>query len=424
MSGFLSFIAPPYAGHLNTQIYLARAAIDRGYRAEIITGPGKIDMVRALGVPAHCPPMLADGILEAVPETKGTTFTNPFRLIGQIMRTVKLLAPVRDHLVDRWRADPPDCVVADFVAVPAGLAADAFSIPWVTIAAPAFVLETRSGPPSYMGGLSPIPGPLGALRDKAGWMAMTFAKDMLFRLFLSEFRRLGLVRLRPDGTEAIYSSRAIFCPGLREMEFAPRWPEAVSFLGHVPFTPEGLDDCPPLDLPEGRPAVLVTFGTHVPWAKDRMVRQTKALARRMPHVHFAISMGDGRLAGTPPVEQVDNVSIHGFIPYTQEMSRFDAVIHHGGAGVAMATVAAGLPALVCAQDYDQPDCAARIAHFGLGHRIRHIDSASTAQKLAAVLSEKPPALARFAALAAGSDPQGVFFSTIDRLVAADGARAA
>lgn len=416
MKPLIAFVSPPYAGHINTQLRLALAAQQRGYRVEIVTGPGKLATVHSLGLPAHCPPMLADGILESIPETPGATFTNPFRLVGQMMRTVRLLAPMRDHLVERWRADRPAAVVADFVAVPAGFAADALSIPWATIAAPAFVLETMCGPPSYMGGLKPMAGSLGALRDKAGWATMRFAKNMLFRLFLSEFRRLGLERLRPDGTEAIYSREAIFCPGLREFEFAPHWPPQVRFLGHVPFTPED-GKTPPAHIPvRKRRAVLVSFGTHVPWAKERMVRETKALAARMPEADFEVSLGDARRAREPAITREGNVTVRGFIPYTSEIRRFDAVIHHGGAGVALAAIAAGLPALVCPRDYDQPDCAARVEWHGLGHRIRRIDSADAENKLRTVLRDKPPALDRFARLAAQSDPEAVFFEAMDRMI--------
>ena len=409
----IAFVAPPYAGHLNTLLFFARAAQARGHGVEVITGPGKIAQVRALDLPAHCPPLLEGGLLEAMPETPGATFRNPFRLLSQMRQSVGLLAPLRDHLAARWTADRPDVVVADFIALPAGLAAQALGIPWVTMAAPAFVLETRSGPPSYMGGLQPGRGTLGRWRDRAGWALMSATKSALFALHGAAFRRLGLSRLRPDGTEAVYSPDAILCPGLRKFEFATRWPPAVSFLGPVPFTPDTLP-APPGDGP--RPRVLVTFGTHVPWAKARMIAQTCRLATRLPGVQFEISRGESARAADPPEELAPNVTLRGFIPYTAELARLDAVIHHCGAGIAAACIAAGLPQLVCPRDYDQPDCAARVAHHGLGHRIRRLDSASTAERLAAILRTAPPGVARMQAAAARYDPETLFFARLDALL--------
>ncbi|MCC5973412.1 MAG: glycosyltransferase family 1 protein [Rubellimicrobium sp.] len=411
MTGALiSFVAPPYAGHLNPILAIALAALRRGHRVEVITGPGKIATVTRLGLPAHCPPMLADGILEAMPETPGNIFRNPFRILAQMRQGVSLIAPLRDHLIARWRADPPACILADFTAVPAGLAAGALCLPWVTLANPAFVLETHSGPPAYLGGLRPLPGPIGRLRDRTGWAAMGAAKSILFRLFGSDFRALGLTRLRPDGTEAIYSPHAILCPGLPEIEFARSWPPGTRLYGHLPLTPEATGLPPP--GPDTRPNVLVTFGTHLPWAKAAMVGQTRALARRLPDVAFTLSLGDAARAGEPPIERSGNVTLRAFVPYQPELSAFDAVIHHGGTGITLATLAAGLPALVCPQDYDQPDWAARIAHFGLGHRIRRIDGNRTVRLLRAVLDAPPPALAPIAERLRQTDAEAIIFASL------------
>lgn len=411
MTGALiSFVAPPYAGHLNPILAIALAARRRGHRVEVITGPGKIATVTRLGLHAHCPGMLSGGTLEAMPQTKGNIFRNPFRILAQMRQGVGLITPLRDHLIDRWRADPPACILADFTAVPAGLAAEALGLPWVTLANPPFVLETRSGPPSYLGGLRPLRGPLGRLRDRAGWVVMGAVKSTLFRLFGSDLRALGLTRLRPDGTEAIYSPNAILCPGLPEIEFATRWPPGTRLYGHLPFTPEA-KGLPPSKR-DTRPHVLVTFGTHLPWAKAAMVAGTRKLARRLPDISFTLSLGDATRAGDPPIERSANVSLRAFVPYQPELSAFDAVIHHGGTGITLATLAAGLPALVCPQDYDQPDWAARIAHHRLGHRIRRIDSPTTARLLRAVLDRPPPGLGPVAERLAQTDAEAIIFATL------------
>lgn len=414
MKPLLAFVAPPYAGHLNTILFLALTAQRAGHRVEVITGPSRIALVERLGLTAHCPPLLAGGVLEAVPETKGSMFDNPLRLWRTMQSTFALLQPLRDHLIARWQQDPPAAAIADFTAAPAGLAAQILGLPWITVVAPAFVIVTRDGPPPYLGGWHPGRGPLGRLRDRLGWWVLEGAMATIYALHRRTFRKLGFRRLRPDRTEAVYSPHCILAPALPQAEFSAKWPPALRFIGPVQFTPE-TPDAPPLSLPDG-PAVLVTFGTLVPWAKDQMIRETLALARRLPGVHFVVSRGEGTRAADPPDHPAPNVQVQGFVPYDRDLGRFAAVIHHGGAGIATACLRAAIPALVCPRDFDQPDAAARIAHFNLGHRIRRIDSARSARLLAALLHSPPAGLAPMARIAASYDPAAQFLRHLNQLI--------
>ena len=209
MKGFLVFVAPPFAGHLYPLLSLAQTALEAGHRIEILTGTAKVDMLRGAGLPAAGLSALAPSALEAIADTRRRVGSNPLRLAGQMRQALRLIGPVRDELSERWRKDRPDLVVADFAAVPAGLAAQDLQIPWITALRPPFVLETGSGPPSYLGGLRPMAGRLGRLRDALGWSLVRGAKDALAFVFAREMARLSLKRLRPDGSEAIYSPLAL-----------------------------------------------------------------------------------------------------------------------------------------------------------------------------------------------------------------------
>ncbi|NHA00680.1 hypothetical protein G5V59_13445 [Nocardioides sp. W3-2-3] len=59
--------------------------------------------------------------------------------------------------------------------------------------------------------------------------------------------------------------------------------------------------------------------------------------------------------------------------YARDLPRFDAVVHHGGAGVLGHTLAAGLPAVVWPVDYDQFDHAVRLEDAGVAIRRRRGD---------------------------------------------------
>jgi UDP:flavonoid glycosyltransferase YjiC (YdhE family) len=94
------------------------------------------------------------------------------------------------------------------------------------------------------------------------------------------------------------------------------------------------------------------------------------------------------------------------------LPRFDAIVHHGGAGVTCAAIAAAKPSLVVPHDFDQFDYAARVEHFGLGLRARRIGSADAARKLRRILDGPWPAVARFAAHAAAYRPVQSFLEAV------------
>jgi UDP:flavonoid glycosyltransferase YjiC (YdhE family) len=62
----------------------------------------------------------------------------------------------------------------------------------------------------------------------------------------------------------------------------------------------------------------------------------------------------------------DNVTVETFVPQTDVFSHADAVVHHGGSGTFIGTMAAGLPQVVVPLFADQPSNAASIAKTGAG----------------------------------------------------------
>ena len=98
------------------------------------------------------------------------------------------------------------------------------------------------------------------------------------------------------------------------------------------------------------------------------------------------------------------------------LPQVDAVIHHGGAGISYAALAAATPALVWPHDYDQFDFAARLTHAGVALRIRDLTHPSTAVALGRALDGlDQDALARMQAAVAASDPLGAAVSAVRAL---------
>jgi UDP:flavonoid glycosyltransferase YjiC (YdhE family) len=143
--------------------------------------------------------------------------------------------------------------------------------------------------------------------------------------------------------------------GAEPVRIAPSQPAKVPVAGDEAWLPE--DD---------ETLVYVTFGT-VSGRSDK-TKATYKLALEvladLP-VRGLLTTGpvmDRELLGTIP----ENVLVEAFVPQTTVFSRADAVVHHGGSGTFLGTMAAGLPQVVVPLFADQPHNATAIAATGAG----------------------------------------------------------
>lgn len=405
----ITFVAPPFAGHFNPLLVLACAARDAGYDVEFITGPRKHTILGENGIRAVALHSIGADTLEAIANTTDPVRGNPVKLLAQFRQNLQLLPAIRHELEQMWTAAPPALVVADSVAPVAGLVCEQLKIPWITTIATPFSIETRTATPSYCGGWTPHDNAFGRARDAAGRATVGFFKRIAARLFQHELAALGLNTLyREDGTEAIYSPHAILGFGLRELEFERDWPPPFEMIGPVITAPETISTA----ARAKGPRVLVTHGTHLLWAKKKLIDETVVLAHSFPGVEFAVSLGQPEHAADRPQQHAPRVTVHSFITYEDT---YDAIIHHGGAGVTYAAILGGIPSVVVPRDYDQFDFAARIVHHQLGLRAQSI--AHAAPLLARLLDRKQwPALDRFQQYGRAYSPKQRFLEAVDRQI--------
>src|SRR6187402_2946976 len=137
----ITFVAPPFAGHLNPLLVLAVAARDAGYAVTVITGERKLAAVRELGIQARGLKAIGAESLEAIANSPSKVGSNPFRLLRQLRENLALLPLIRAELMEIWKEERPDLVVADSVAPVGGLVCDALGIPWITTIATPFAIE-------------------------------------------------------------------------------------------------------------------------------------------------------------------------------------------------------------------------------------------------------------------------------------------
>lgn len=381
----VDLVAPPMAGHLHPVLGIAaRLAAEPGLSVRVISTAAALPAIRAAGLTGQALLDGADEVIETVVNPPYRIGSNPRKLLRQFKAAVRLQQDFRAELLDLWAAERPDLVIADFTMGAVGTAADQVGLPWWTVHPSPCAIEGRSGPPSYLGGLRPGVRLPGRARDAIGRRWVRGFKRVAPRLAGVRLTDVGVERIyRPDGSEAIYSADRTFALTPGAIEYERSLPEAVRYVGPVLFTPPV--DAPPPDLPPGRRHVLVTAGTHLPWHKQALLDAAVAAAADLPedvvvHVSLGGCAGPVDGAGLP-----GRVVLHDYVSYLRDLPRFDAVVHHGGAGVLGHTLAAGLPAVVWPVDYDQFDHAVRLVDAGVA--VRLLQPAGLANRIRQVLDD-------------------------------------
>lgn len=364
----VDLVAPPMSGHLHPILGMAQR-IARDADVRVISTAAAQPEIAAAGLVGCALLTGADEAIDAIVNPPHSVGSHPLRLHRQFCENLRLLERFRSELHARWQTDAPYLAIVDFTLPVAGSLAETMGIRWWTSMPSPCAMESPDGPPAYLGGWTPWPGPIGAMRDAVGRQAIRLFKRVVHRWHRDTLCRLGFPSVyRADGYEAIYSSERVLALGLEALEFPRQMSPAVEYVGPVLYTPPGAASAP--EFVEGRPHVLVTVGTHLPWRRDAVARAVEQAAAALPHLEFHLSDGHRQSARS---ERHGNVLRVGYVSYARDLSRYDLVVHHGGAGVTYHTLAAGLPSVVVPSDFDQFDFAARIEHAGAGMWVRDLD---------------------------------------------------
>lgn len=141
--------------------------------------------------------------------------------------------------------------------------------------------------------------------------------------------------------------------------------------------PRWVDDVP-------GPLVFVSLGT-VFWGKDLLPKLVGALS--LLDVDALVLAGVD--ASPSEVPQTDRVRVEGFVDQPGVLRRADAVVHHGGAGTLLGTLANGIPAVVLPEGADRPFTAASLEQSGAALKLdpREASADDVAAAVARVLEE-------------------------------------
>ena len=294
------------------------------------------------------------------------------------------MADLKAQVQTVWKANKPDLVIADFTLPIVGFLAQEMDVCWWTSTSALCAIETNTGTPSYLGGLTPGDSLPLWLRDFLGRKFIRGFKLGIGYWFRNELQSLNIPSIYLDnGYERIYSPAKILGLGMREFEFERDWPPTLEFIGPLTASPP-FPHVPPTFEKDVK-HVLVSLGTHIPWAKDQAAQFVQQVAAQMPRVHFHFSYG--KAAKEANLQLGSNIYYYNYLPYDEYMPHFDAAIIHGGAGVVYSCIKAGVPMLIWPHDYDQFDQAARVVRRKLGLRFK-ADLNHTVQTLHQLFSDQ------------------------------------
>jgi UDP:flavonoid glycosyltransferase YjiC (YdhE family) len=393
----LDLVAPPFGGHLFPLLELGQFLQNHGVnRIRILSTEAAREATRLSGLEHVTLLPGRDQDVEAIANPPYRVKNNPWRLMRQLEANLALSKEMKGELEHLWKKEKPEVVLADFTLPVAGLLAQRLGIHWWTSLPTPCALETKRGTPSYLGGWSDT-NLLAPLRNILGRNLIKSFKNFVAWYYQKQLADLGISSLyRQDGSEVVYSPKKIFALGMKEFELERDWPKALTFIGPLTASP-AFPHTPP-QFEKNKPHVLVSLGTHLPWAKQEAARRIQQLATGLPELEFHFSFGQ---AGGKTVKRQNNLSFYDYLPYDTYLHRYSAAIIHGGTGLTYSCIKAGVPMLVWPHDYDQFDHAVRIRHQHLGLRFSHNLSTSAA-RLKQLLSDKiiQASVAKFKARAA------------------------
>ena len=353
----------PATGHAFPLVPGLKALRARGHSVALRTAPELLDAITAAGLDAG--PL--DPRVASIPVDDHLAEGGRQRLTKGFERLLSRGEHEREDLARAIVETRPDALLVDCIAYGAAVEAERSGLPWA-MTLPSLLPLPGAGIPPYGLGLAPFRGPLGRLRDRAGWKLVErlYSQAMLPRL--NELRvGAGLPELASPIDNMHRPDRVLVLTG-EPLEYPRRdLPAQVRMLGSQCWDPPAAEPewlCEP-----GDPWVLVTCSTE--YQGDEALAAAAIEALREEPVRVVVTLGDASAAGLPSAA---NARCERFVPHGPVLRHAAAVVCHGGMGITEKAIAAGVPLVAVPFGRDQPEVARRVLEAGVGVRLapRHL----------------------------------------------------
>jgi MGT family glycosyltransferase len=340
------FVVPPFTGHVNPTIGVARELQRRGHEVAWAGVPGATEALLPAGSTffSAVPDEVAAYVAEAGERRDDARGAAGFKFLQE-----EVLLPLGDHMVegvdaavDRFGAD---VLVVDQQALGGAVVARRRGIPWATSA-------TTS---------AELVDPLAALPKVAEAMHQLRVDLQVRHGIAPEVAAEGDLRLSPHLVLAytvgeLTGSLAGTPAGDVPVRFVG--PCAVGRPEPEAFPWERLSDDP--DVPN----VLVSLGTLNAEVGERFWVAAADAFRGQPWV--GVFVAPDHLVPDPP----SNVVVRGRVPQLALLPKLRTVVSHAGHNTVCETLAAGLPLVVAPIRDDQPVVADQVVRAGAAVRVK------------------------------------------------------
>lgn len=365
------FTVLPAMGHINPTLPVAVELKSRGHRVAYATGTDFQDAIKAAGVeyfPAG-PPGLSGKMTPAAEKMlKHTGLRSHYYFFQLLAENNEEMIRDGRGVMDRVR---PDVIVTDSLTHAGAQLADLVDIPWATFCSVPGLIPSRDVPPFTTWGLPPSRNPV----IRAGYSAVRTGQKVFFSLFDRRFNTIrasvGLPPVRQSAINSALSPYLILCPTCDGFEY-PRtdWPPHTHLIGPAPWgKADNAADAFSwiMEQPRDRQLIYVTLGTVqvfrsleffsivIEALKDVRCRAVLSVGR---------SVDPGSFNGAPAHFRFEQ-----FVPHDLILPRADAVIHHGGQGIAQDCIYHGIPSVVVPISQDLFEVARRCDVAGVSVRI-------------------------------------------------------
>lgn len=358
MARLLAYTAPA-SGHVFPSTEFLLELYRRGHEVHVRTRASDVEQLGRLGLHAAA----IDPRIEAH-ELDDWKARNPIGALQRLERWYQANAKVEvgdlHGAIDEVR---PEALIVDANFRGGAAVAEASGLPWCQYSPFPAVFESNDAPP-YGPGLKPARGPLGRARDRLLYATLRPLADHYLPPFNALRADLGLEPLRHLEELFLRSQRFILFTA--EPPEYPRsdWPESVRLVGPPTWEPPAPP--PPWLDEETRPIVLVTAST-VYQRDDKLIATAlKALAEENGAVIATVGALDPATFDAP-----DNARVEAFLPHAPILKRAACVISHGGMGITLKALAAGVPVCVVPFCRDQFEVARRVEVSKAGTRLHH-----------------------------------------------------